>query len=123
MKKLTKNNLNNFLEYYHNLHDSSIKEINYDIEKLQIEIVINVFWSGKPKLKNDGTYETNKTKLKMQFIDVEKYMCKELFVSDSFTNIYLKFIYFNNHEYICFANEENDPLFYIISNEVSYEEI
>lgn len=51
MKELTKDNLVEFMEYYHGFHDSFIKSINYDIESSTIEMIINVFWSGDSLLK------------------------------------------------------------------------
>ena len=55
MNLITKNNILSFLEHYHQFHDSNIANINYDIINLQIEIFINVFWSGIPLQKNNGT--------------------------------------------------------------------
>lgn len=65
MDKLSKNNLSSFLEYYHGFHDSYITNINYNILKSQMEILVDVYWSSEPTLKEDGTYTTNKTKLKI----------------------------------------------------------
>ena len=65
MNKITKDNLSSFMEYYHDFHDSNILYINYNIEKAKIEILINVYWSGEPTSNENGSYNTNKTKLKM----------------------------------------------------------
>lgn len=43
MNKITKNNLNNFMEFYNYFHDSYIKKINYDLDKNKIYLFINVF--------------------------------------------------------------------------------
>ena len=48
MKKITKDNLNEFIDYYHEFHDSRITNVNYDISKSEIELLIDVFWSGDP---------------------------------------------------------------------------
>ena len=56
MKKLSKDNIDKFLKYYHNFHDSYIVNIYYDIVNSRIEILLDVVWSGKPVLKGK-TYE------------------------------------------------------------------
>ncbi len=48
MNKITKENLNGFIEYYHEFHDSFITDVNYDITKAKIELLMDVFWSGNP---------------------------------------------------------------------------
>ena len=55
MKKITQENLNEFVKYYHEFHDSYITNINYDIFKSKIELLIDVCWSGKPILKENKT--------------------------------------------------------------------
>ena len=64
MKEITKENIKEFIKYYHGLHDSYITNINYDIAKSQIELLIDVTWSGAPILREDKTYETNKIKMR-----------------------------------------------------------
>ena len=76
---ITKENLSSFMEYYHDFHDSYITNVNYNVKLSQIEVFIDVCWSGKPKLKEDRTYETNKTKIKMVFNDVKQCCNKEIF--------------------------------------------
>ena len=46
MNKITKDNLNEFIKYYYEFHDSYITNVNYDISKSEIELLINVCWSG-----------------------------------------------------------------------------
>ena len=59
MRELTKENIKEFNELYHNFHDSYIYNISYDINKSQIELLIDVQWKGEPILKEDGKYNTN----------------------------------------------------------------
>lgn len=112
-----------FLDHYHYLHDSYITNINYDITKSQIEILIDVYWSGKPTLKEDNTYETNKTKMKMIFELVEKCNNKEIFSWDYINDIIIKYIKIDNKEFICFADDEIDPFVYIVCKNIKYEQI
>lgn len=42
METLTKNNINDFIKYYHNFHDGNILDIKYDIEKSIVELIIDV---------------------------------------------------------------------------------
>ena len=72
MNKITKDNLNEFIKYYYEFHDSYITNVNYDISKSEIELLINVCWSGEPILKDDNAYQTNKTKMRMILNNVEK---------------------------------------------------
>ena len=123
MFHITEDNLKSFLDYYHVLHDSNITNVNYDIEKSQIELIINVFWSNEPKIQDDNTIETNKTKLRMIFNGVEEYKSKELFSWDYITNAYIKFIMVNNKKFICLADDEIEPQIYIVCDSIEYEEI
>ena len=122
MKRITKNNLEKFLDYYHYLHDSYITNINYDVTKSQIEMLIDVYWSGEPKLKEDKTYETNKKKLRMMCSGVELCNNKESFSWDYINCVYLKYINLKNKEFICFATDEKDPYVYIVCDSIKYEE-
>lgn len=123
MKKITKENLEEFLNYYHGFHDSYITDINYDIKASSIEMFINVFWSGESKVLEDNTYETNKTNLKMIFLGVEKCNVKEMFSWDYVSEAFMKYIKLENKEYICFSDDEKEPNIYIVSDEISYEEM
>ena len=105
MKKITEENLDEFLNYYHNLHDSWITNINYNIFDSKIEMLIDVAWSGKRFIREDGTTDTNKTKLRMVFNDVQQCDIKELYSWDFIMNCYLNYVTFEDDQYICFAND------------------
>ena len=79
MNKITKDNLDEFINYYHEFHDSYITNVNYDISKSQIELLINVRWAGKPILREDKTYQTNKIKMRMILNNIEQCNNKEMF--------------------------------------------
>jgi hypothetical protein len=123
MAELKTENLLEFLEYYHDLHDSFITNIEYDIHKAQIQLLINVYWSGEPKLKTDNTYETNKKKMKMIFEGIEQVNIKEFFSWDYIHEAYIKSIKLNNKEFLCFADEEEEPLLYIVCETIRYDEL
>lgn len=123
MNLITKDNLSTFIEYYHGFHDSYITNINYDIKNSQIEILIDVYWSGEPKLNKDGTYDTNKTKIKMKLNGVEQCNNKEIFSWDYINDAFIKYIKIKNKEFICFASDEDDPLVYVVCDSIEYEEI
>ena len=80
MKRINKDNLIEFINHYHGLHDSYVTNMNYNIMEEKIEMYIDVCWSGEPKLKDDGYYKTNKTKLKILFKKVCKFNIKEFFL-------------------------------------------
>ena len=123
MKELTKENLSDFLTYYHKLHDSYITSVNYDINSSKIELLIDVCWSGEAILKEDNTYETNKTKIRIFFNKIEKFNCSEIFSWDYIDSIIIKYIDIENKEYITFSNNEIEPFIYIVCEKIQYEEI
>lgn len=120
---ITKDNLSSFIEYYHGFHDSYITNINYDIRLSQIELFIDVYWSGDPILKEDRTYETNKTKMKMIFNGVEQCNNKEIFSWDYISDAFIQYIKIKNKEFICFASDEKEPLVYIVCDNIEYKEL
>lgn len=121
MKDISKDNLDSFMSYYQNFHDSVITSIEYDIINSKINLYINVFWSGKPSLKEDGSLETNKLNMKVVFDDIYQCNNKELYSWDSIYDAYLKFIKLDNVEYICFADAKENPNIYIVSKKMFYE--
>ncbi len=123
MKKLTKENLEEFLTYYNGLHDSLIRSVNYDIKTATMEMFIDVFWAGKPTLKKNNKYDTGKTKLKIVFNGVEKCNIKEIFSFDYIMNGYVRYVKWENKEYICFSDDEEKPKIYVLSDEMLFEEI
>lgn len=123
MMLLTEDNLQSFIQYYHGFHDSHITNMNYDINSSQIELFVDVFWSGKPIRKEDGMYETNKTKMKIVFHGVEQCNNKEIFSWDSIHDIFIKYIKLKNKKYICFASDEKEPFIYIVCDNIEYEEV
>lgn len=122
MKIITEDNLNDFINYYHGLHDSYITNINHDIINSKIEVLINVFWSGTPILNEDNTLDTNKTNIKIVFKGIEKYNNKIISYSE-ITESYINFIKLGNKKFICFADDENEPQVYIVSDSMEYKEI
>lgn len=123
MNKITKDNLDEFIEYYHGFHDSYITNVNYDISKSKIELLINVYWSGQPILKEDKTYQTNKIKMRMILDGVEQCNIKEMFSWDYINEAFIKYIKLANKEFICFASDEQEPMVYIVCESIEYEEI
>src|SRR5574344_2340604 len=104
MKELHKDNLLQFLNYYHYFHDSFITKINYDVRRDTIELLVDVYWSGEPLKKATGYFETNKTKMKIKFINIKEFKCKEIFQWDHINNAFFDYIKLDNKEFICFSN-------------------
>ena len=123
MTLITKANLSSFLEYYHSLHDSYITNINYNITNSQIELLIDIYWSGKLQLNEDGTYKTNKVKLKMYLNGVEQCNIKEMFSWNYINEVYIQYVKVKNQEFICFASDKEEPLVYILCDNIEYEEL
>ncbi len=122
MTLITKDNLTSFMDYYHWFHDSNITDVKYEYLKNQIELYIDVFWSGDPILKDDGSYETNKTKLKIVCKDIYQYNYKENYL-DYIDDAYLKFLNIDKEEYICFATDKEEPLISVVCKSIEYEEL
>lgn len=122
MKAITKENINEFMEYYHDFHDSCINDLKYNYKEDNIEIIMDVFWSGNPKIKSDGTYETNKTKLKMLCKKIYQYKYKENYMN-YIDGAYLKYIKMENKDYLCFATDKEEPQVSIVCGYIEYKEI
>lgn len=118
--EITKENLREFLNLYHYLHDSNIINVNYNIKEAKVEMMIKVFWKGEPKLKDDGYYEDSKVLLKLTFLEVEKMKVYELFSYDYIDDIDISYVTIENKEYIKFEDKDNDIL--VIAEALSYEE-
>ncbi len=121
MKQIRKDNLEEFLDYYHGCHDSYIKDVKYEFLKDKVEFFIDVFWSGNPTIKDDGTYETNRKKMHMVCSNVVQYNYKENY-SDSIDDVYLNYLRIKNKEYICFATDKEKPLISVVCENIWYEE-
>ncbi len=122
MNKITKNNLNEFMESYYYFHDSYIKDIKFELEKDKIDILIDVFWSFEPILNEDNSIETNRTKMKITFNGIKEYRDDDRF-SDYIDEAIIKYIKMDNKEYMYFASDEMEPSFSVICDNMEYEEI
>lgn len=125
MKKVMKENLEEFKNYYHWFHDSTITNVVFNEKKKELTLFLNVFWSGKPFVKPDGYYETHPVKMKMVFHGVKEY--KDNLDSEDYMgyidDAYLEFIRIDKKEYICFAEDNEEPYFYVVALSCEYEEI
>ncbi len=122
MTLITKDNIQSFMEYYHYFHDSYISDVLFFYKECKVELYIDVFWSGEPTLKDNGTYETNKKKIKMVCNNIIQYKYKENY-ADYIDDAYLKFLTINKQEYICFATDPEEPLISVLAESIEYEEI
>lgn len=122
MKEINEDNLNEFLNLYHYLHDSNILNINYDIKEATLEMIIKVFWKGEVKLREDNTYETVNIKLTLLFHDVEKLKVYELFSYDYINDVNIEYVSIDNKKYIKFEDADNLD-FLVVSEKLEYEEV
>jgi len=122
VNKITKNNLNEFMESYYYFHDSYIQDIKFELEKDKIDILIDVFWSFEPILNEDNSIETNRTKMKITFNGIKEYRDDDRF-SDYIDEAIIKYIKMDNKEYMYFASDEMEPSFSVICDNMEYEEI
>lgn len=126
MNKLNKNNVEEFLKYYNNFHDSYILSINYDVLNSKIEIIIGVEWVGESKLNEDNKYETKKTKIKIVFNNVQEYYFGEIFSWSIIMNTAIYSIEEDNNNVMYFKlseSSEDDKLFYVKCTDIEYEDM
>ena len=123
MKEINKKNIANFMNFYHNFHDSKIINVNYFVNDCRIEIVLDVCWSGIPVLNEDKTYQTNRVMLKMIFYDIVQYNNREMSMNNIINKGFLKYIKFNDSEMLCYADSSLEPLFYVVCDRIEYEEL
>ena len=101
MITLTKDNINEFMNYYHYLHDSSINKINYNSIEAKVEVIIDIYWSGEPIIKSDGTYDTYKCRIRIVFTGVDKFSENQYYcmIDDSSVEYYDK----DGKNFICIS--------------------
>lgn len=125
MITITKENLEQFKDYYHWFHDSTISKVVFDKTKNELSLFVDVYWSREPYVKPDGFYETHPVKMKMLFSDVKEY--KDNLDSEDYMgyvdDAYMEFIVLDKKEYICFAEDKDEPFFYVVAKSCIYEEI
>lgn len=115
MNKITKENLNDFLDQYHGFHDSCISSINYLISNSQIEMIIDLYWEDKQIKKDEKS-----NKIKLIFNNIKQYSNKEIFSWDFIHSVYLGYVKLEDNEYICFADDEDHPLIYVVCESIMY---
>lgn len=118
MQELKVEHIDSFMDYYKAFHDSYIKEIYYEVAKSEIKMKINVFWSGEPTLKEDGTYETHPVKLEMVFKDIEECNIKTVEEFNEIQSAYLKHIHYHHKDLFCFSDDKEHPTVYIVAGSI-----
>ena len=114
MIELTNESLEKFNKVYNNLSDSIFKIVNYNILKNSIELIIHI------STKDDGIVDSN---IRFEFNNIEEFNIKNINTTDYINKCYFKYITYKNKDCICFADDINTPLIYIVATQVSYEEI
>lgn len=127
METINKNNINDFINYYHNFHNCNILDIKYDIEKSIVELVVDVWEQEKSILKKDNIYETKKTKLRMVFNDIKDFSENNPYCSNYIDSTLLKYFKMHGDDLIVFSlyseDPDEDPILYIVAKNIKYEEI
>lgn len=122
MKLIDRNNIEEFLEYYHNFHDATIESAIYDCSKATAKVIIKTFWVGENEIHYGKVVPKNKL-IKIVFNDVEKINIREMFSYDYIMEIYFKFITLDNKEFMCFADNDTNPNFYCVCESMEYDEL
>lgn len=120
MYQINKENIEEIMKKYNNFHDCNFININYDIYKQRIEIILELYWT----IEENGEYNRSKKNMKMLFDKIKECNIKENESWDFFKEAYIE--YKKNEDFgemICFYNDKEDPLFYIMCEGIEYEEI
>ena len=118
MNMISKENINEVMEKYRDFHDSSLISIYYDIYNQKIEITINLFW----EINENKEYKRSNNNLKMIFEKVKECNIKENNSWDFIQEAYMKYITTeDSKEMLCFSSDEEDPLYYIICENIRFE--
>ena len=123
MEELKKKNFQDFITNYNSLHDSRVLNINYNIEKSEIELLIKTLWTGDIVLTLDGTYKKSTTKIRLLFKDIVLCNFKELKSKYLIKEIVMDRIKIDKSYYSCFKSSKLNPLIYIVAKHIYYEEI
>ncbi len=123
MEELKKKNFKDFIEKYDSLHDSRVLSINYNIEKSEIIITVATHWTGDIVLTLDGTYKKSIKIIKFLFKDIVLCNFKELKSKYLIKEIVIDKLKIDNTYYPCFKSSKLNPLIYIVSKHIYYEEI
>ena len=123
MKEIKPNNIKDFIDYYHNFHDSNI--IEFKKEKDYIELTVSVFWSNKPTMNEDNSFNTNKTKMRIVFKNINDFNYNENILYDEINDSNIKCTEIDGKEFIGFVLYDmmNEIILYIVANDITYEEI
>lgn len=122
MKIIDASNIEEFLEYYHNFHDSTIVSAIYDCAKATAKILIKTFWVGETEI-NNGKMIPKKNIVKLVFNNVEKINIREVTPYDYIMEVYFKYITLDNKKYMCFADNDTNPKFYCVCESMEYDEL
>ena len=114
MNEITVENINDILKYYNYFHDGIFKGINYNVIKGEVEVIMHIVSI------EDRIVDAN---IKLLFTGCSDVSIKRIESFDFIEKAYLKFINYKEKESICFAEEINDPLIYIVDDKLFYEEI
>ena len=118
MNMISKENINEVMEKYRDFHDSSLISIYYDIYNQKIEITINLFW----EINENKEYKRSNNNLKIIFEKVKECNIKENNSWDFIQEAYMKYITTeDSKEMLCFSSDEENPLYYIICENIRLE--
>lgn len=123
MKKITKDNIHEFMEHYHFLHDSFINKLDLNTNDSKIEMIISIYWSGEPTIKEDGTYDTHKKKIRLVLSGINDFKdCEDLSCID---DTYIECCQKNGKDLICISifspEHDNVQYLYIECENIEYE--
>lgn len=108
MIELTSAKLEEFVDYYHGLHDAVIKCIEYNVANATVSLKLEVFWAGESVLSDDGKYYVGAKNKNMTllFEGVVRYNFTEKDNSSDFIyDVFFKHIDKNNTPGTCWQDK------------------
>lgn len=107
MIELTSAKLEEFVDYYHCLHDAAIKRVEYNVAQAAVSLKLEVFWAGESVLSDDGKHfigpkDKNMTLL---FEGVLRFNFTEIDRADFIIDVFFKRIDKNNTPGTCWQDK------------------
>lgn len=116
MRKIDKNNYEEFLKIFNDFHDGYVKKIDYDTDKSEVCILFDV--CSNCLKKNE--------ELKMVFKGVDNFTENNPYMINYIDYVYIDFFHRDGKKLICFSlnseDPDEEPYLYVLCKNIEYEE-
>jgi len=107
MIELTSAKLEEFVDYYHGLHDTAIKRVEYNVADATVSLKLEIFWAGESVLSDDGIHYvgTKSKNVTLLFEGVVRFNFTEIDSADFIYDVFFKLIDKNNTPGTCWQDK------------------